>query len=117
MSHAMQSIINRKKHMRTGVLYDRLIKKIMSDFELSSAKSGQHLKFLFSLALIKVLKYFLNTYTNENNADCIISPVQIEAEWFKRQEAATRRERALAYAFEHQVPGCPLILFLHLGLY
>jgi len=37
--------------------------------------------------------------------DSLQSKEQIEASLLSKQEAAIRRERALAYAFTHQVPG------------
>ena len=48
------------------------------------------------------------------------SKEQIEARQQNKQEAAMRRERALAYAFSHQVLGFPKTFFFfckHLELY
>ena len=43
------------------------------------------------------------------------SKEQLEARMLNRQEAAIRRERALAYAFSHQVADHPLDSFWYLG--
>ena len=46
--------------------------------------------------------------------DSLQSKEQIEAKLLQRQEAALKRERALAYAFSHQVARLPHLSFLFL---
>lgn len=43
--------------------------------------------------------------------DSVGSVEQIQAKLIKRQEAAAKRERAMAYALAHQVLG--IVVFLH----
>jgi hypothetical protein len=43
------------------------------------------------------------TFTQEGWCDSVGSVEQIQAKLLKRQEAAAKRERAMAYALAHQV--------------
>ena len=43
------------------------------------------------------------TFTQEGWCDSVGSVEQIQAKLLKRQEAAAKRERAIAYALAHQV--------------
>lgn len=65
-------------------------------------------------------KYLLQQFGEEWD-DSLQTKEQLEAKVLHRQEAALRREKALAYSFSHQVPTLPhirfyfyKILYLHL---
>ena len=49
------------------------------------------------------MPYINFTFTQEGWCDSVGSVEQIQAKLLKRQEAAAKRERAIAYALAHQV--------------
>lgn len=63
-----------------------------------------------------VLKWYILLHqVGEEWDDSLQTKEQIEARLLHRQEAAMRRERALAYAFSHQVARLPLLWFSYFG--
>lgn len=73
----------------------------------------QEVNDIWWMVLLKFIlrRWILVQQVGEEWDDSLQTKEQIEAKVLQRQEAALKRERALAYSFSHQVPWLPHLWF------